>query len=91
MSSIVAEAKHVQKNPNQYLHIGFGIMVRAENVTMIAPFTGLVIKRIYYDLRHDGKVIDFTRGRKKRSVLFLDDGRLIGCAYKSDTVANNLV
>jgi regulator of extracellular matrix RemA (YlzA/DUF370 family) len=47
------------------------------------------VKKMISDLRENNRVIDATRGRKTRSVIFLDNGFVLLSSVKTSTLANN--
>ncbi len=90
MSSIL-EAESLNKTSGPFIDIGFGFMLNTNKITSIVPFAGSAVKSLYYRKRHEDKLLDATRGRKKLSVVIMDDGRIVSSAYLPKTIANRQI
>lgn len=88
MRTISSESVKINPENGIFLDIGFGFVVNLTRVTCIVPFTGRVIARIYKERRDAGKFIDATKGRGKRSLILLDNGAVIGSAFKPETITS---
>ena len=67
--------------------VGFGNYVSRERVVAIVAADSSPIKRTVQESRREGELIDATQGRKTKSVLFMDDGRLVISGLGPDTLA----
>jgi regulator of extracellular matrix RemA (YlzA/DUF370 family) len=59
-------------------------------VIAITPVESSPIKRAIQDARKDGRLIDATQGRKTKSVVFTDDGRLVISGLGPETLAKRI-
>ena len=74
----------------KFINIGFGNMVSAERIVVIAGPDSAPIKRLVQDARDAGRVIDVTCGRRTRAVLLTDSEHVILSAIQSETISNRL-
>ena len=74
----------------KFINIGFGNMVAADRVVVIANPDSAPIKRLIQDSKEAGLAIDVTCGRRTRSVIITDSERVILSAIQTETVANRL-
>lgn len=70
--------------------VGFGNYVARERVIAIISTESSPIKRAVQEAKKEGAVIDATQGRKTKSVLFMDDGRLVISGLGPETLAKRL-
>lgn len=70
------------------INIGFGNIVMASRVVAIVAPESAPIKRIVYDARERGQLIDATYGRRTRAVIITDSSHVILSAIQPETVAN---
>lgn len=88
MKSATTERVKINPENGVFMDIGFGFVVNTARVTCIMPFIGNMVERLYKNRRDDGMFFDATRGRAKRSLILLDNGEIIGSAFKPDTIIN---
>lgn len=69
------------------MSVGFGNYVVRERVIAILSTSSAPIKRAIQEARKQGRIIDATQGRRTRSVLFMDDGRMVISAIGQETLA----
>lgn len=69
------------------LSVGFGNYVARERVIAIVSADSSPIKRAVQESRKKGSLIDATQGRKTKSVLFMDDSRLVVSGLGPETLA----
>ena len=69
------------------MHIGFGNMIDANSVVAIATPKSAAIKRSIQEGKDKGLLIDMTKGRKTRAVIFTDSGHIILVAPTPKTIA----
>ena len=74
----------------KFIGIGFGNMVAAERVVMIASPDSAPIKRMVQDAKDNGRAIDVSCGRRTRSVLITDTDHVILSAFQTETLAARL-
>lgn len=73
-----------------FINVGFGNLVAAERIVVIAGPDSAPIKRLVQDARDAGRVIDVTCGRRTRAVLLTDSEHVILSAIQSETISNRL-
>lgn len=74
----------------KFINVGFGNMVAADRIVVIAGPDSAPIKRLVQDAKDDGRVIDVTCGRRTRAVLLTDSEHVILSAIQSETISNRL-
>jgi regulator of extracellular matrix RemA (YlzA/DUF370 family) len=74
----------------RFINVGFGNMVAAERIVVIAGPDSAPIKRLVQDAKEAGRVIDVTCGRRTRAVLLTDSEHVILSAIQSETISNRL-
>ncbi|MBI2934993.1 MAG: DUF370 domain-containing protein [Chloroflexi bacterium] len=74
----------------QLVNIGFGNVLAMNRVVAILPPHSLPVKRMLKELKEANLMIDMTSGRKVKSVLFTDDGRVILAALTPLTIAGRV-
>ena len=74
----------------KFIGIGFGNMVAAERVVMIASPDSSPIKRMIQDAKDNGRAIDVSCGRKTRAVIITDTDHVILSAFQTETLAARL-
>ena len=74
----------------KFINVGFGNMVSAERIVVIAGPDSAPIKRLVQDARDAGRVIDVTCGRRTRAVLLTDSEHVILSAIQAETISNRL-
>jgi regulator of extracellular matrix RemA (YlzA/DUF370 family) len=72
------------------ISVGFGNYVaRARVVAVISPDSS-PIKRTIQEARKKGSLIDATQGRKTKSVVYMDDGRILLSGLGPETLAKRM-
>ena len=74
----------------KFINVGFGNMVAAERIVVIAGPDSAPVKRLVQDAKDSGRVIDVTCGRRTRAVLLTDSEHVILSAIQSETISNRL-
>lgn len=69
------------------LHIGFGNMVNSEKIIAVLLPDSAPVKRLVQKGKEEGTVVDATQGRKTKSVLIMENNRIILSALMPDTIA----
>lgn len=72
---------------NSLLHIGFGNMINAEKMIAVLLPDSAPVKRLVQKGKEDGSVVDATQGRKTKSVLLMENNRVILSALTPETIA----
>lgn len=70
--------------------VGFGNYVSRERVIAIVSTDSSPIKRAVQEARKKGSLIDATQGRRTKSALFMDDGRLVISGLGPETLAKRV-
>jgi regulator of extracellular matrix RemA (YlzA/DUF370 family) len=74
----------------KFINIGYGNIVAADRIILIAGPDSSPVKRLIQDARENGMVLDVSCGRKTRAVIVSDSGHVILSALKSETLAAKL-
>lgn len=59
------------------LQVGFGGVVATARILIITTIESTPIRREVRQADEDGRLIDLTYGRRRRSVIFLDTGHVV--------------
>lgn len=70
--------------------VGFGNYVSRERVIAIVSTDSSPIKRAVQEARSSGNLIDATQGRRTKSALFMDDGRVVISGLGPETLAKRV-
>ena len=70
--------------------VGFDNYVARERVIAVLCSDSSATKRAIQEARKDGTLIDATQGRKTKSVVFMDDGRLVLSGLGPETLAKRM-
>ena len=68
------------------INIGFGNAVNTDKLIAVVSPLAAPVKRLVSTARDQGILIDATQGRKTKSVLVLNDGRILLSALQPETV-----
>ena len=68
------------------LNIGFGNAVAMERIIAIISPDSAPVKRMIFDAKERGILIDATYGRKTRAVVVTDSGHIILSGLQTDTI-----
>lgn len=74
----------------RFINIGFGNMVAAERITVLASPDSAPMKRLVQDAKDDGRAIDVTCGRRTRAIIITDSEHVVLSALQPETIANRL-
>ena len=82
---------------SRLINVGFGNFVAAERILYVMTIESKSAKRTLADLRrHGGSLTDFTRGRKARSLIRLDNleesgrDKIIASTLLPETIAKRI-
>lgn len=71
---------------SDFIHVGFGNIVNKSKVIAIVGPEGAPVRRMVSGARDGGTAVDATRGRKTRSVLFMEGGQIVLSALSPDAL-----
>ena len=74
----------------RFINVGFGNMVAAERITVLASPDSAPMKRLVQDAKDDGRAIDVTCGRRTRAIIITDSEHVVLSALPTETIANRL-
>ena len=72
---------------NTLIHIGFGNIVNKDKILAIVSPDSAPIKRLVQHAKEDGSVVDATQGRKTKSVILMDNNKIVLSALMPETIA----
>jgi extracellular matrix regulatory protein A len=74
----------------ELVHVGSGQFLDANCIVAVASPASFSIRRSIKRAQAKGEMIDMTHGRKTRSAIFLDDGRVFLTSRAPDIIAGRL-
>ncbi len=74
----------------KFINVGFGNMVAAERITVLASPDSAPMKRLVQDAKDDGRAIDVTCGRRTRTIIITDSEHVVLSALTPEKIANRL-
>ena len=74
----------------RFINVGFGNMVAAERIAILASPDSAPMKRLVQDAKDDGRAIDVTCGRRTRAIIITDSEHVVLSALQPETIANRL-
>lgn len=72
------------------IHIGFGNIVNKDKIVAIMSPDSAPIKRMVQHAKEDGGIVDATQGRKTKSVILMENNKLILSALLPETIAGRV-
>jgi regulator of extracellular matrix RemA (YlzA/DUF370 family) len=75
----------------KFINVGFGNMVAADRIVVIAGPDSAPIKRLVQDAKDSGRTIDVTCGRRTRAVIITDSEHVILSAIQTETITNRIL
>jgi regulator of extracellular matrix RemA (YlzA/DUF370 family) len=72
------------------INIGYGNMLNASRVIVIVDPDSAPIKRVVQDARENQKLVDATYGSRTRSVIIMDDSRVVLSAIQPETISQRV-
>ena len=75
---------------NKLIHIGFGNIVNAGKIIAVVSPDSAPVKRLVQKAKEEGTAIDATQGRKTKSVLVMEDSRIVLSALLPETIAGRV-
>jgi len=80
-------------NDYALLHLGFATYIPIHKITAVMKYNSTASKRLVREARDStepGKFVDATHGRRTNSVVILDNGAVIACPVKVETLHGRL-
>ena len=74
----------------RFINVGFGNMVAAERITVLASPDSAPMKRLVQDAKDDGRAIDVTCGRRTRTIIITDSEHVVLSALTPEKIASRL-
>lgn len=71
---------------DRLINIGFGNVVNTQKILAVVGPNAAPSKRIVARAKEEGTLIDATEGRKTKSVMILDQGRVVLSALQPETI-----
>ena len=68
------------------IHIGFGNIVNAGKIIAIVSPESAPVRRLVASAREDGRTIDATQGRRTKSVIVMENDRIVLSALLPETI-----
>ena len=71
---------------NKLIHVGFGNIVNAGKIIAIVSPDSAPVRRLVSQAKNDGRTIDATQGRKTKSVIVMENDRIVLSALLPETI-----
>ena len=71
---------------NRLIHVGFGNIVNAGKIIAIVSPDSAPMRRLVAQARNDGRTSDATQGRKTKSVIVMENDRIVLSALLPETI-----
>ena len=71
----------------KFINVGFGNMVSAERIVVIAGPDSAPIKRLVQSAKDAGTAVDATQGRRTKGVIITDTERIVLSSLLPETIA----
>ncbi len=76
---------------NKLIHVGFGNIVNAGKIIAIVSPDSAPVRRLVSQAKSDGRVIDATQGRKTKSVIVMENDRIVLSALLPETIRGRAI
>lgn len=76
---------------NKLIHVGFGNIVNAGKIIAIVSPDSAPVRRLVSQAKNDGRAIDATQGRKTKSVIVMENDRIVLSALLPETIRGRAV
>ncbi|MBP3875960.1 MAG: DUF370 domain-containing protein [Lachnospiraceae bacterium] len=73
------------------IHVGFGNIVNAGKIIAIVSPDSAPVRRLVSQAKSDGRTIDATQGRKTKSVIVMENDRIVLSALLPETIRGRAV
>jgi regulator of extracellular matrix RemA (YlzA/DUF370 family) len=72
----------------KFVNVGYGNLVAAERIVLIASPESAPVKRLIQDAKDDSRAVDLTCGKKTRAIIVTDTEHVIMSALPSEKIAS---
>lgn len=72
---------------SQFIHVGFGNIVNTDKIIAVVSPESAPVRRLVQRAKEEGTAVDATQGRKTKSVLVMENSRIILSALLPETIA----
>lgn len=72
---------------SRLINIGFGNVVNSDKIVSVITPDSAPAKRIIQRAKENEEIVDATQGRKTKSVIITDSGRIVLSAVLPETIA----
>ena len=73
-----------------FINVGFGNMIAVHKIIAMVTPDSAPTKRNIQEAKEEGTIIDATHGRKTRTVIYMENGRIVLSALQPETIVNRL-
>ncbi len=73
------------------MNVGFGNVVHTEKIVAIITPDSAPAKRMVQRAKEDERIIDATQGRRTRSVIIMENNRIVLSALQPDTLSGRFL
>ena len=70
----------------ELIHVGFGNILNVSRVVAIVSPASAPSKRMIFEAKKKGLIIDMTNGRRTKAVLVIDTGHMVLAAIAPETI-----
>ncbi|PZD71316.1 hypothetical protein C1752_06595 [Acaryochloris thomasi RCC1774] len=74
---------------NSLFNLGFNKMIRGNSIIAIISPESMPVKRLIAAAKENGRLHDFTRGRRVRAVVIDTSGTVILSSFQPQTISNS--
>jgi regulator of extracellular matrix RemA (YlzA/DUF370 family) len=71
----------------KFINVGYGNLIAAERIVLIASPESAPVKRLIQDAKDDGRAIDLTCGKKTKAIIITDTEHVIMSALPPEKLA----
>lgn len=79
------------QTPLRFVSLGFGYVIQANNIWAVFKRRAKQSDRMVREAKEQSRFLNCANGREIKSLILLDNGMLIGCAFNVITVYNRLI
>lgn len=72
---------------SQFIHVGFGNIVNTDKIIAVVSPESAPVRRLVQRAKEEGTAVDATQGRRTKSVLVMENSRIILSALLPETIA----
>lgn len=71
----------------KFINVGYGNLIAAERIVLIASPDSAPLKRLMQDAKDEGRAVDLTCGKKTRAIIVTDTEHVIMSALPAEKLA----